>query len=363
MNSLKSDLGRSLEKLNELRKTLEGVGRRRVLILCHSNPDPDTIASAYGLSFLLSKKFNVRSVIGYGGVVTRAENKAMIKRLRIPMTQLGRLDPSKYYGIALVDAQPGTGNSLMGSRADRPLIVIDHHPLRKLSLKAHVHDVRPKYGATSTIVTEYIVAAGLVPSRSVANALLYGIKTDTNTLGRGASREDFCAFNYLSQHNNPRVVGWIERPSLSVDYFADYQRGIANATLYRDVAVSSLGKIRSEAIVPELADLLLRIDGVSWSLCMGEQKSQMIISLRSTSRKHKAGAILRRLIGKMGSAGGHRGMAGGQVPLGPLSKCDRHDLPCKLITKFLGMIDRQGVSPQPLVPPHETEDPPKQCLN
>ena len=147
----------------------------------------------------------------------------MVKRLRIRMTQLGRLDPSKYFGIALVDAQPGTGNSLMVAQAERPLIVIDHHPLRKRSLNAHVQDIRPKYGATSTIVTEYIVAAGLVPSRSVANALLYGIKTDTNTLGRGASKEDFCAFNYLSPLTNPRVVGWIERPSLSLDYFADYR--------------------------------------------------------------------------------------------------------------------------------------------
>ena len=72
MNSLKSDLGRSLEKLDELLQALDGVGKRRILILCHSNPDPDTIASAYGFSFLLSKKFGVRSVIGYGGVVTHA---------------------------------------------------------------------------------------------------------------------------------------------------------------------------------------------------------------------------------------------------------------------------------------------------
>lgn len=353
MYSLKTDLSRSLEKLDELAQALNGGGRRRVLILCHSNPDPDTIASAYGFSFLLSKKFGVRSVIGYGGAVTRAENKALVKRLRIRMTQLSRLDPSKYFGIALVDAQPGTGNSLMGLLAERPLIVIDHHPLRKLTLKAHVYDVRPKYGATSTIMTEYIVAAGLVPSRSVANALLYGIKTDTNALGRGAGKEDFCAFNYLSTLANPRVVGWIERPSLSQDHFADYQRGLSQATVYRDVVISYLGKLRSEAIIPELADLLLRIDGVSWALCMGEYKGQMIISVRSTSRKHMAGSILRRLIGKTGSAGGHRGMAGAQVPLTSLSKCERQELPGKLINRFLALIDRQGVTPQLLVQPEK----------
>ena len=102
-----------------------------MLILCHNNPDPDSIAGAYGFQFLLNKKFGIRTVIGYGGVVTRAENQAMISRLRIKMTHFSKIDPSKYYGIALIDAQPGTTNNLMVSRRESPLIVIDHHPLRK----------------------------------------------------------------------------------------------------------------------------------------------------------------------------------------------------------------------------------------
>ncbi|MBI4964212.1 MAG: DHH family phosphoesterase [Desulfomonile tiedjei] len=354
MNSLRSDLCRSAEKLEEMERVLEGAGKRRVLLLCHNNPDPDTIAGANGMSFLLNKKFNVRSVIGYGGVVTRAENKAMIQRLRIKTSRLTRLDPSQYFGVALIDAQPGTGNSLMDGKGERPLIVIDHHPLRKHSLKAHVHDIRPNYGATSTIVTEYIAAAGLVPSRSVANGLLYGIKTDTNALGRGASKQDFNAFIYLSPLTNPRVLGWIEKPTLSPEYFVDYQRGLARTLLYRDVAVSYLGKILSEAIIPELADLLLRIEGISWSLCMGENKNSMIISARSSSRTKKAGVVLRRLIGTSGSAGGHREMAGGQVPLGGMPAAERQDLPRRLINRFLKLLDRDGVTPKLMVESPET---------
>lgn len=349
MNSLRSDLCRSTEKLGEIERVLEGAGKRRVLLLCHNNPDPDTLASAYAFSFLLSKKFNVRSVIGYGGVVTRAENKAMIQRLRIKASQLTRVDPSKYFGVALIDAQPGTGNNLLDAKGERPLIVIDHHPLRKAALKAHVYDIRPHYGATSTIVTEYIVAAGLTPSRSVANGLLYGIKTDTNALGRGASKQDFNAFSYLSPLTNPRVVGWIERPTLSSEYFADYQRGLARAIVYRDVAVSYLGKIRSEAIVPELADLLLRIEGISWSMCLGENKNWMFVSVRTSSRLKKAGVVLRRLIGQAGSAGGHREMAGAQVPLSGLTPPEKQDLPRRLINRFLGLLDRDGCSPRLMV--------------
>jgi nanoRNase/pAp phosphatase (c-di-AMP/oligoRNAs hydrolase) len=354
-NSLKWDVNRSTSRLDDLAAVLEGAGRRRVLILCHNNPDPDTIASAYGFQFLLLKKLGIRSVIGYGGVVTRAENTAMIHRLRIKMTRLSRVDRSRYYGIALIDAQPGTGNNLVDSRAIPPLIVVDHHPLRKPSLKADFHDIRPKYGATSTIITEYLVAADLPPTRSVANALIYGIKADTNSLVRGASRVDFKAFNYLSPLTNPRVVGGIERPSLSQEYLKDYERGLARTTVHRDTAISYLGRIHSEAIVPELADLLVRLDGVCWSLCMGERNDLLLLSMRSTSRTHKAGAVIRRLVGKAGSAGGHKEMAGGQVPVAGMTEEEKADLSHKLIDRFLKLLDREGCRRRPLAEPLDTE--------
>lgn len=343
------DLRKSEAKLLELEAVVKGAGTKKVLILCHNNPDPDSIASAYGLSFLLSKRFGVRSIIGYGGVITRSENKAMVQRLRIKMSLLSRIVPSRYYGIALVDAQPGAGNSMLGSRVGPPFIVIDHHPLRKLSLKAEFHDIRPKWGATSTIVTEYIVAAGLTPTRSVANALIYGLKTDTRSLVRSASKADFDAFNYLSPLTNPRVVGCIEKPPLPVDYFKDYHEGLSKTVLFRDVAVCCMDKIRSEAIIPELADLLLRIEGVSWSLCMGEIGNLLILSMRSTSRLYRAGRVIRQLVGASGSAGGHKEMAGGLVPLVGISDAEKKQLPGKLVRKFLTLINRQNASPKLLV--------------
>ena len=75
------------------------------------------------------------------------------------------MKPSDFFAIAVMDAQPGTGNNLLDARKRAAAIVIDHHPLRKSAMKAEFHDVRPHYGATSTIIAEYIVAAGLVPSR------------------------------------------------------------------------------------------------------------------------------------------------------------------------------------------------------
>ena len=353
MPATRWDLSKSESKLLQLAEVLRGVGNKAVLILAHNNPDPDSIASAHGLAFLLAKKFGVRSVLGYGGVVTRAENKAMIQRLRIKMNRLARIQPAKYFGIALVDAQPGTGNNLLASRDTAPLVVIDHHPLRKLSIKADFHDIRPSYGATSTIITEYILAAGLTPTRVVANGLLYGLKTDTHSLVRAASSFDFKAFNYLSPLTNPRVLGWIEKPPLSHEYFEDYSRGLTRAVIYRDVAVSCLGEIRTESIIPELADFLLRLEGVSWSLCMGEIDDLMILSLRSTSRTFMAGSVIRKLVGNAGSAGGHREMAGGQVPMEGMNSQDKEMFRKKLVDKFLKLINRPNTNRKCLVNPDE----------
>jgi nanoRNase/pAp phosphatase (c-di-AMP/oligoRNAs hydrolase) len=353
------DLNKSSDKLKELATTLAGAGTKRLLLLCHNNPDPDSIASAYGFQFLLNKKFGVRSIIGYGGVVTRAENKAMIHRLRINMVQLLRVRPSDFFAIAAMDAQPGTGNNLLDARKRSAAIVIDHHPLRKAALKADFHDIRPELGSTSTIITEYLVAAGVVPSRSVANALLYGIKTDTNALVRGASKSDFSAFKYLFPLTNPRVISRIEKPPLPLEYFQEYQRGLAHTVIYRDVAVSCVGSIRSEAIIPELADVLLRIEGVKWSFCLGAtDEDLMILSIRSTSRSHEAGKVLRQLVGKHGSAGGHRHMAGGQIPLAGMTADEREGLQKKLVNKLLKSIGRVGARQRTLVQPEQCARPP-----
>lgn len=349
-NLLKWDLSKSTSKLKELAAVLDSVSGKRLLVLCHNNPDPDTIGGALAFQYLLQKKFGARSIIGYGGMVTRAENKAMISRLRIKIYQLSKVDITKYHGIALIDAQPGTGNNLLDVRGAVPLIVVDHHPLKNSSCKAAFHDVRPRYGATSTIIAEYLVAAGLTPTRSVANALLYGIKADTNALIRGCTKVDFNAFNYLSPLSNHRVIGWIERPSLSLEHFEDFQRGLARTKVYKDVAVSYLGKIYTEAIIPELADLLLRMEGVSWSFCMGENNGLMVLSIRSTSRVHKAGTVIRRLVGKYGSAGGHKEMAGAQVSLAGMSDDEKTELPDKLMKKFMKLINREPVNPRLIAP-------------
>lgn len=349
MPTSKWDLSFSQAKLEQLAALISTRPHFKPLALCHNNPDPDTIAGSFAMSFLLSRKFGIKTTLGYGGVVTRAENKAMIEKLKIKLLALRKVSIPRYDSTILMDAQPASGNNLISSRDTLPWAVIDHHPLRKLSEKAAFHDIRPHYGSTSTIITEYILAAGLKPNQSVATALLYGLKTDTNSLIRGACKADHHAFNYLLPLTNPRVLGFIEKPELPMTYFQDYHRGLENVLIFRDAAVANLGAIMTESIIPELSDSMLRIEGITWSLCMGEINDQIVISLRSKSRTLKAGSILVKLLGRWGSAGGHREMAGGQAPLSNLSDDERKNRCDKLIDDFLRIIKRPRTNPKRLV--------------
>ena len=84
-----------------------------------------------------------------------------------------------YDRVALLDVQPFHSPDIP-THVD---LVIDHHP-RRTNYTARIKDVRPRYGATSTIMTEYLLASDTPISSRLATALLYGIKTDTQLLGR-----------------------------------------------------------------------------------------------------------------------------------------------------------------------------------
>ena len=158
-------------------------GHHRALILTHDNPDPTRIAAGVALAWLLEQMAGVEAVVAYGGIVGRAENRALVKVLRLPVVPLSRVVFDDYDLIAMVDTQPEQGNHSLPA-AHFPDVVIDHHPERPETRLAVVADVGRDTGATSTVVTDYLRASGLEMPPAIATALFYGIKSDTRDLER-----------------------------------------------------------------------------------------------------------------------------------------------------------------------------------
>ena len=103
----------SIQEIKRRLHSLSGVVKDedQILILMHDNPDPDSLASAFGLQYLLRNLAEKPSLIGYSGIVGRAENRAMIKHLEIKLCPMSRIPIKEYSCIAMVDTQPSTGNN------------------------------------------------------------------------------------------------------------------------------------------------------------------------------------------------------------------------------------------------------------
>ena len=162
----------------------------RLLILI--DPDPDAIASALALKRLLWHRLTSCTIAPIRPI-TRPQNQRMVQLLSIALTPLQKLNPEEYNRKALVDNQPAHHKLFGHYHYD---VIIDHHP-RVPETKARLVDIRPEYGATSTIMTEYLREARIKPSLKLASALYYGIKTDTANFERPAGEPDVRAFHYL----------------------------------------------------------------------------------------------------------------------------------------------------------------------
>ncbi|UCD56567.1 MAG: DHH family phosphoesterase, partial [Candidatus Hydrogenedentota bacterium] len=292
--------------------------KKRILIVSHDNPDPDTLASAFALRDLILKKLKVEVTIGFTGIIGRAENKAMIQHLAIPLRQLEGLDLSKFEATVLVDSQPHTGKLGLPEMV-KPDVVIDHHPSHPESRKAEFYDIQSRIGATSTIITQYYIAEGMEMDSRLATALLYGIKSDTRDLGRETSKYDLEAYLYLYPRANLRLLSRIEYADVPVEYFKIYDRAIDNAVTFDGTVISFIGDIDNPDMVAEMADTLVRLEGSCCALVGGYYGDQIFISVRTRDAQINAGKLVQRVIGKLGPSGGHGSMSAGRIRMESMS--------------------------------------------
>ena len=323
--------------------------KKKVLILTHNNPDPDAIAAGWALSYLLREKFGVDAVLVYGGLITRAENRAMVRFLNIGIKPVDMVNVYNFTVVALVDTQPGAGNNALPSSI-RPAIVIDHHGLRKTSQEAEMADIRPQYGSCSTIATEYLIEAGLSIEKKLATALYYGIKSDTQDLGRDVTEADAKAAIHLYGKVQQKVLSQIAYPELSRSYFNLFDQALHDAMIFGDAVVCDLGFLVNPDMISLMADFFLRISGVRWSFVMGAFDGRLLFSLRTKRRNQNAGLLARRMTRGLGTAGGHGMVAGGQVTTKGMTGAEEERVCTSLRSRFLRIIGREKAKGERLIP-------------
>jgi nanoRNase/pAp phosphatase (c-di-AMP/oligoRNAs hydrolase) len=210
--------------------------------------------------------------------------------------------------------------------------------MKQLSRSAQVYDIRTKYGATSTILIEYLMELKIEIDIPLATALLYAIRSDTQDLGREATQADILAIEKLYPIANKRMLSLIQRGRVPKVYFSMLAKALKNAIICGNAIVTHLGSIDNPDMIGEVADLLLREDKTVWTMCTGIFEERFLLSIRTSDQNNRADKVIKLVVGRKGSGGGHLTYSGGQIPLKNLKRIKTNQLEEKLEKKFLKII-------------------------
>lgn len=302
---------RTARKFPKLAEILSG--KAKLLIVTQDNPDPDAIAAAVALRRLANSISDIKCSIAHAGTIGRGENRALVRYLDLNLHQLASISFDQFDILALVDSQPHNGNLSLPAKI-MPHIVFDHHPFKRITRQVRFSDVRREYGAACTILWEYLVHAKITPDVPLATAMLYGIGSDTQDLGRQATAADIEAFEHLYPLANKRMLSQIQRGTVPKEYFQMLVKALGTAKVYSDtVVIAHLGQVDNPDMVGEMADLVLRKDRTQWTLCTGLCNDKLWISVRTVDPDNRADLLVRHLVSRLGTGGGHMTYAGGQI--------------------------------------------------
>jgi nanoRNase/pAp phosphatase (c-di-AMP/oligoRNAs hydrolase) len=286
-------------------------------IVTHLNPDPDSISSAMALSMIARhashNKLNCR--ILYEGDIGHQENRAFINLLEIKMERLTPQILSECNYIALVDSSaPGANNEL--PKTTRVNIIVDHHKNgERPPGAADFVDIRPGVGATASIMTQYLMELDIPVSKSVATALLYGIRADTRDFKRNVTPQDLNYAAFLLPLTDSDLLDKITSPAISQETVEIMGNAIRNRRIRSGYLFSNVGFIRNRDALPQAADILIHLEGVNTALVYGISDQNIVISGRNKDIRLHLGNVMAEAFGPIGEAGGHATMAAAMIPL------------------------------------------------
>lgn len=287
-------------------------------VLVCINADPDALACALAIKRLL--RYRVKSVtITHPNEIRRLNNVAMVERLKIPLERLGNVRVQDYSRKILVDSQP---NHLPVFEKISFDVIIDHHPFTGVQGCEFV-DIRPDYGACSTMLIEYLRAGNMKPSVTLATALFYAIKVDTQDFSKHSVLADGISFRYLFNIANRNLVKKFELADMRRSELKYFNIALSNLTYTKGRFYTHLGKVRSPDILVNIADFLNHVDKIDWVLVSGIHNEKLVVIFRCDGYRKSAGKLAAKIFSEVGSAGGHKEAARAEVPLKNLSLGDR----------------------------------------
>ena len=306
-----------------------------VVVQCHDNPDADAIASGWALYFYFAHHGKrVRFVYGGPNEIRKSNLRLLTETLRVPIEHVQALDEPPEL-LVTVDCQHGERN--VTPLDGRTVAMIDHHQIAPSSAGRPLAEIRPQYGACSTVVWSMLRDEGIDANqcdasaftvgpdnrdRRLATALYYGLYTDTMKLQEIAHPRDKDMRDML--RITASQIYSFQNSNLSLDELKIAGRaldGYKYNTQYR-FAIASVMPCDPN-ILGVISDLLIEVDAIDACAVFCPSGDGVKLSVRSCVRQTRADELAREIARDVGNGGGHLRKAGGYLS-GPLLRnvCD-----------------------------------------
>ena len=295
----------------DIQKLLDILKGDHVYIQTHDYPDPDAIASAYGLQNFLAR-FGIVSSICFMGASERASVNNALKEFNIQVaTYEEAVHMKETEKIILVDGQKRNAN--MTDLPGNEVACIDHHPVFQ-----HVDypyaDIR-LVGSCASIITDYYLTADIPIPKDVATLLLYGLHIDTNFMTRGVADLDLDIFPKLYRMADQRRLELVEARSLEFSDLKAFGAAINSVQVFGRTGFVGIPFSCPDALIAQVADFILSLAEVDIAIIYARRGNGIKFSVRSVLESVHSGNMLAEILPPYGNGGGHARMAGGFVRL------------------------------------------------
>lgn len=216
--------------------------QEKLLIVIKGSPDPDVIASSFAMK-ILAEYFSSKSDIIAFNETSLPQNRALIKKLNIPVEYRSDINTEGYSGYVVLDHQTAVVEQI-GTMI--PCIIhIDHHAPEEDRVIPKFKLITEGTGAVSTLIAEFLflnpeIALPEKEMIRMATALYYGIKIDTDSFANALER-DRTAAKWLEPYINKQIIDEIAIIPYSDETMTVITKAIMNRIIYKEILICGVG--------------------------------------------------------------------------------------------------------------------------
>lgn len=314
--------------LKDLLEKNKGV---RIGVIIKGSPDPDSIASGWAIGNF-AEFLGCEYKMYHEEPVSHTSNKTMINVLGIQMERIDFKDldsmVDKYLVVDFNDPV------MHGIAYEKCILHIDHHKEPKdkekksNGKKPFEQIIELDVGSCSTIITKLLNAEGFFESEhasvaGIATALAYGVKSDTDNLDNGFTK-DWDAMKVLSAYYNKDALKRITSQRITPQTAEVLKKALSTEKVEQNWLYAGVGFLQESYrdSLASVADELMRRSGIDCVLLYAIIEKGNEYMVDASVRTSDSGLDLDDFTKKFSQLSGGRKYKGGfQIPLHFWSSC------------------------------------------